>query len=155
MLIWTTRISKKTAVFAVILLGLVIAAAIFLAGRGESLDDSTAPQLTTNEERVAYLQSLGWEVLPEPVETLQFLLPETLEEPYLSYNELQDSQGFGFDACCGKQVARYTYTVSNYPGRSDGVQANLYICEGSPVGGDIFCAGSDGFQATLVYPADS
>ena len=80
MLIWTTRISKKTAVFAVILLGLVIAVLVFLAGHGESSNDSAMPQLTTNEERVAYLQSLGWEVLPEPIETLQFLLPETLEE---------------------------------------------------------------------------
>ena len=155
MLIWTTRISKKTAIFAVILLGLVIAAAILLAGRGESTADSGVPQLTTNDERVAYLQSLGWEVLGEPVETLQFVLPETLDEPYLSYSELQDSQGFDFAACCGKQVARYTYTVCNYPGRSEGIQANLYICEGIPVGGDIFCAGSDGFQSTLVYPTDS
>lgn len=155
MLIWTTRISKKTAALAVVILGLIIAVVVLFAGRGEDAPDSAAPQLTTNEERVAYLQSLGWEVLPEPVETLQFLLPDTLEEPYLSYNELQDSQGFDLSLCCGKQVARYTYTVSNYPGRSEGVQANLYICEGAPVAGDIFCAGNDGFQATLVYPTDT
>ena len=55
-------------------------------------------------------------------------------------------------ACCGKQVSRYTYTVTNYPGRSQGVQANLYVCEGQPVAGDILCAGADGFQDTLVYP---
>ena len=82
----------------------------------------------------------------------QFLLPEKLEEPYLTYNELQDSQGFDLSACCGKQVARYTYTVTNYPGRPEGVQANLYVCEGQPVAGDILCAGADGFQDTLVYP---
>jgi len=75
-----------------------------------------------------------------------------LEEPYLTYNELQDSQGFDLSACCGKQVARYTYTVTNYPGRPEGVQANLYVCEGQPVAGDILCAGADGFQDTLVYP---
>ena len=80
------------------------------------------------------------------------LLPEKLEEPYLTYNELQDSQGFDLSACCGKQVARYTYTVTNYPGRPEGVQANLYVCEGQPVAGDILCAGADGFQDTLVYP---
>ena len=105
-----------------------------------------------NADRIAYLESMGWQVEEEPVETLQFLLPEKLEEPYLTYNELQDSQGFDLSACCGKQVARYTYTVTNYPGRPEGVQANLYVCEGQPVAGDILCAGADGFQDTLVYP---
>ena len=49
-------------------------------------------------------------------------------------------------------MARYTYAVTNYPGRAEGVQANLYVCEGQPVAGDILCAGADGFQDTLVYP---
>ena len=86
------------------------------------------------------------------METLQFLLPAELEEPYLTYNELQSAQGFDLSACCGKQVSRYTYTVTNYPGRAEGVQANLYVCQGRPVAGDILCAGADGFQDTLVYP---
>ena len=154
MLIWTARISKRAkAALAVILAGVLLAVVLLLMGRS---DDGQAAQwqLTTNEDRVAYLESLGWQVEPEPVETLQFLLPEKLEEPYLTYNELQDSQGFDLSACCGMQVARYTYTVTNYPGRAEGVQANLYVCEGQPVAGDILCAGADGFQEILVYPAE-
>ena len=154
MLIWTARISKRAkAALAVILAGVLLAVVLLLMGRS---DDGQAAQwqLTTNEDRVAYLESLGWQVEPEPVETLQFLLPEKLEEPYLTYNELQDSQGFDLSACCGMQVARYTYTVTNYPGRAEGVQANLYVCEGQPVAGDILCAGADGFQEPLVYPAE-
>ena len=155
MLIWTARISKKTkAVVAVILAGILAAAVILLAGRSHGGQDAAAWQLDSNADRVAYLESMGWQVEAEPVETLQFLLPEKLEEPYLTYNELQDSQGFDLSACCGMQVARYTYTVTNYPGRAEGVQANLYVCEGQPVAGDILCAGADGFQETLVYPAE-
>jgi hypothetical protein len=86
------------------------------------------------------------------VETLQFLLPEELTEPYVTYNELQAEQGFDLSACCGKQVSRYTYTVTNYPGRAEGVQVNLYVCEEMPVAGDILCAGADGFQDTLAFP---
>ena len=155
MLIWTARISKRAkAALAVILAGVLLAVVLLLMGRS---DDGQAAQwqLTTNEDRVAYLESLGWQVEPEPVETLQFLLPEKLEEPYLTYNELQDTQGFDLSVCCGKQVARYTYTVTNYPGRAEGVQANLYVCEGQPVAGDILCAGADGFQDTLVYPGEA
>ena len=68
------------------------------------------------------------------------------------YNDLQKSQGFDLETCCGKQVTRYTYTVTNYPQRPDGVQLNLYICEDLPVAGDVVCTGTDGFQDTLVFP---
>lgn len=152
MMIWTARFSRKKAVFAVIFMGVVMAALILLMGRMPE-EENAAPQLTTNAERVTYLQSLGWEVSDEPVETLQFLLPNQLSGSYLAYNDLQKSQGFDLTSCCGKQISRYTYAVTNYPGRAEGIQANLYICEDRPVAGDIFCPGADGFQDTLTYPA--
>lgn len=145
-------VPEKVAL-AVIAAGAIVIALLLLLGRGPG-EETTVPQLLTNEDRVAYLQSMGWEVSAEPVETLQFLLPQELAEPYLTYNELQTAQGFDLRRCCGKQVARYTYTVSNYPGRPDGVQANLYICEGQPAAGDICCPGANGFQEPLVFPAE-
>lgn len=152
MLIWTARVSKKkTAAMTAAILVVVLAVVVVLGKHADSAD-SNLPQLANNEARVSYLQSMGWEVEPEPVETLQFLLPEKLEEPYLTYNELQDSQGFDLSTACGKQVSRFTYTVTNYPNRPEGVQLNLYVCEEQPVAGDVLCAGADGFQDTLVYP---
>ena len=155
MLIWTTRFSRKKAVLTVIAMGIVMAVLILLTGRTESGNSSARPELADNSQRVEYLRSLGWEVDTEPVETLQFLLPEKLEEPYLSYNELQLSQGFDLTACLGKQVERYTYTVTNYPERPEGVQANLYICEDYPVAGDICCPGAGGFQTGLAFPEEN
>ena len=151
MMIWTARLSRKKAVLSVLLMGTVMLVLMILTHRAPG-ETTVLPQLTTNEERVAYLESLGWQVESEPLETLQFLLPETLEEPYLSYNTLQIVQGFDLTPCCGKQLSRYTYTVTNYPGRAAGVQANLYICELTPVAGDIFCPGANGFQTTLIFP---
>ena len=83
----------------------------------------------TNEQRVACLNSLGWQVEPEPVETLSLTLPKELEEPYLSYNVLQRAQGFDLEPCCGKTVERCTYTVKNHPSGKV-CQADLYICGG-------------------------
>ncbi len=153
MLIWTARFSRKKAALAVIVLGLVLALVIVLAGRLPSDSPAEAVVLSDSAQRVAYLESLGWQVDPEPLETLQFLMPETLEEPYLSYNQLQLEQGFDLTECCGRQLSRYTYRVTNYPGRASGVQANLYVCEDVLAGGDIFCPGADGFQAPLAFPA--
>lgn len=155
MWIWTAKFSRKRAAGAVIFMGVVMAALILLMGRAEEEEAPLPlPVLSSNVQRVAYLRSLGWEVEEEPIETLQFLLPETLEEPYLSYNELQLPQGFDLSACCGKQIARYTYAVTNHPSRAQGVQANLYLCEDTPAAGDIFCPGAQGFQTPLIAPAE-
>ncbi len=150
MLIWTARFSRKKAVWIILGVGAVMAALIMMAGRSSGQDPQALPQLLTNEDRVAYLETLGWEVETEPVETLRFLMPEELVEPYLTYNQLQLSQGFDLAACCGKQVARYTYTITNYPDRPTGVQANLYVCEDLPAAGDVCCPGNNGFQEALV-----
>lgn len=150
MLIWTAKFSRKKAAAAVVLMGVVMAALIVLTGRAPEEPEVPRPTLASNEERVAYLQSLGWEVEPEPIETLQFLLPAELEEPYRSYNELQLSQGFDLSDCCGKQVSRCTYTVTNYPDQPEGVQANLYICEDVPVAGDVCASGAGGFRLPLI-----
>lgn len=149
MLIVTTRFSKKKAVLTVIAVGAVMALLVILASVFPG-SDGDRPRLSDNTQRVSYLQSLGWEVEPDPLETLQFLLPETLGEPYLTYNRLQKEQGFDLTDSSGKQVTRYTYAVTNYPDRPQGVQLNLYVCEEQPVAGDVCCPGADGFQQALL-----
>ena len=155
MLICTTRLTRKKAALAVIIAGAAVIGLIFLLGRSPTPEDSVSPLLTTGEARLDYIHSLGWTVEEEPLETLQFLLPPKLSGDYLSYNELQKQQGFDLERCCGKQVTRYTYAVTNYPGRADGVQLNLYLCEDLVVAGDVFCAGNDGFQIPLAFPPKS
>ena len=152
-MIQAIRLTRKKAALAVILAGAVLAALILLLGQhGGNVGASEQPCLSSNGERVAYLRELGWEIDSEPLTTLQFLLPPKLSGDYITYNDLQKSQGFDLETCCGKQVTRYTYTVTNYPQRPDGVQLNLYICEDLPVAGDVVCTGTDGFQDTLVFP---
>lgn len=151
MIIFTARLSKKR----IILLLAAAAAAVlilFLVWGLVNAGNREVPKLTDNAARMEYLQSWGWEVESEPVETLQFLVPEPLEEPYLTYNALQKEQGFDLTDCCGKQIDRYTYTVTNYPGRQTGVQLNLYVCLEQPVAGDVIATGADGFQAGLRFP---
>ena len=152
MMIQAIRLTRKKAALAVIAAGALLMVLILLLGRPQGASESQQPRLTGNAERVAYLQDLGWEVVEEPVTTLQFLLPPKLSGDYVAYNQLQKQQGFDLETCCGEQVTRYTYTVTNYPGRPEGVQLNLYICQEQPVAGDVVCTGADGFQDTLVFP---
>ena len=130
MLIWTARVSKKTkAVVAVILAGILAAAVLLLVGRSGGGQDAAAWQLTGNADRIAYLESMGWQVEEEPVETLQFLLPENWRSPTLTYNELQDSQGFDLSACCAAGPGTPTPSPTIPDGRR--VSGQPHVCEGS------------------------
>lgn len=105
----------------------------------------------TNEQCTAYLAELGWEVDPEPVETLMLTLPDPLQEPYLSYNVLQQSQGFDLSRYCGKTLERRSYTVKNHPSGSP-CRAELYLLGAEVVAGSILCTGEDGYTAPLAFP---
>ncbi len=153
MFIITKRFKKRRAAAALLALCVLLALVLALRGCGRARTQNAAIPAATNEERVAYLTSLGWEVKSEPIETLSVTLGETLEEPYLSYNELQKAQGFDLGRCCGKTLARYTYAVTNYPDETQPCQADLYVCEGVVAAGDIVCTGENGFMAELCFPA--
>ena len=106
----------------------------------------------TEDQRLAYLTSLGWEVEETPVETLDLLLPEKLEGEWQAYAKLQKSQDLPFGDFAGQTVRRYTYTVTNYPGIEKGVQANLFVCGDQLIGGDIISLAENGFQTDLAFP---
>ncbi len=155
MFIVTAKMPRRRHMLSLALAALaLLAAALLLIGRGTGEgDDAAEPCIETNEARVAYLEGLGWEVAPEPVEALRLTLPETLEEPYRSYNALQAQQGFDLTPYLGETLERYTYTVKNYPAHPRGCQADIYVYDGAVVAGDIVCTGAEGFIATLDYPA--
>ena len=154
MFIVTAKVPKRrNLAFAAIAVLVIAAAAVALTGHSpKSAENEPSFQAETNEQRVAYLESLGWEVNAEPVESLRLTLPEELVEPYLSYNQLQLRQGFDLTPCLGKTLERCTYRVANYPDRPAGCQADLYVCEGVIVAGDIVCTGANGFIDTLEFP---
>ena len=153
MLIITKRLRKRRIAAALGALALLLILLLLLRGCGEKRVQASEIPAATNAERIAYLTSLGWEVGEQPIETLSVTLGETLEEPYLSYNELQLPQGFDLARCCGKTLSRYTYVVTNYPDASLPCQADLYVCEGLVAAGDIVCTGENGFMAGLTFPA--
>ncbi|MDY3281358.1 DUF4830 domain-containing protein [Dysosmobacter sp.] len=154
MFVLTAKLSRKRLFLAGVLVLFLAAAAALIFHLFSGLRDSgdALPRLSDNQQRLEYLASYGWEVEAEPLETFQLLLADPLPEEYLAYNQLQLTQGFDLNSCCGKQLTRYTYRITNYPGRPTGVQVNLYVCEGLPAAGDVIASGAGGFQAGLAFP---
>jgi len=154
MFIVSAKIKPKKAIIGILVFGGILIAVILLVAHMKNQSRPAEMPLTaaTEEDQISYLAALGWQVEPTPMETLTFTLPSPLSEAYLEYNELQLEQGFDLSAYAGKDVIRYSYAVLNYPGRSEDVQADLYLCADTIIGGDILCCGDNGFVASLTYP---
>ena len=148
MFIITAKLNKKKVLLAAVLvvaflIGLIAAMGHLLGGDGDGALKSE--KLATNEEKVAYLEALGWQVDPNASEISQVQIPETFDEIYIAYNELQKSQGFDLEPYQGEQLQLYRYPVLNHPSGEEGVTANLLFDQDRVVGGDISSAQLDGF----------
>ena len=154
MFVLTTRLRKKRAILVGALAILLIAGGLLWRGLSREAEAPEETVLRDNEDRIAYLRELGWEVDEEPVESMELELPEELTGSYAAYNELQLAQGFDLRDYLGQGVSRWTYQVRNYPDRPEDVQLNLYLCEDRPIAGDIIAGGEGGFQGTLRYPGE-
>lgn len=133
-------------------LGALIALGLLLLLSGcQEAEEPQVVRAGNNQERVAYLERLGWQVTEEPLETLSLLLPEDLSGQ-ADYARLQEELGLPFAQCGGKTVTRYTYTVLNYPELPQGVQLNLLLWGDQVIGGDVMSLGENGFQRSLVFP---
>ena len=156
MLIMTAKMPRRKLTLGVAAAALLCCCAIALnfgqaASREASASALPSPKgVKSNQDRVDYLSAYGWQVSEEPLVTQELLIPEEMDDSYTEYLALQTGQGFDLTRCCGKQVARYTYAVTNHPGQSEGVQANLYVCEEHPAAGDVCASGAKGFQGPLV-----
>ncbi len=109
----------------------------------------------TEEQRQTFLRDLGWEVEPEPIEVVDVIIPNEFEEVYTTYNNIQKQQGMSLDKYRGKRCKRYTYVVNNHPSGAKEVRANLLVCSGKIIGGDICSLGLNGFMHSLIFPKEA
>ena len=137
---------------------LLIAAAVGLARclRGAGVETEkpakTGTQGATNEARIAFLESYGWQVEPEPVKTQQVTVPAAPSEVFLRYNELQISQGYDLLQYSGKELTRYVYRITNYPDESGVYYATLLVKDGQVVGADVASSAKTGVMHGLKMP---
>lgn len=139
MFIWTAKIERKK-IAAVLAAGLCVCAAglALLWPKGQAASAAIGPKgVKTEEDRIAYLQSWGWQV-PEQASLVEELeLPEEFGPEYERYLSLQSDQGFDLTRYAGKRVRRYTYEVCNYPTGETGVIAHLLLYKNRVIGGEV------------------
>ena len=159
MFIWTAKLHRGRllagAVALVVLCGAAALVGGALSARGVDAVSTTpaSPKgIKTNEDRVAYLQSYGWEVSAEPLATEELFIPKEMDASYDDYLALQSGQGFDLSKYAGKRVKRYTYEITNYPTGETGILANLLIYKNTVIGGEVLSPQLDGFLHGLAMP---
>ncbi len=155
MKILTLKLKPKT-IFGLILAltGVVVIVLTFVSNHvQETKSVSAAISASTDAERLEYLSAFGWKTA-EKYETKELTIPQRWNEVYLDYNEVQKNQGFDLTDYKGRKVTLYTYTVTNYKNIKEGIVADMLVCDGILIGGDIcntsaengFLTGFDGKQ---------
>ena len=159
MVIMTAKLSKPKLLAIGLLIVLLVIVLIFCVKNADKAPESVpeetacASDIRTNEDRIAFLESYGWQVTAEPVKTQEVRIPDEPSDVFLRYNELQRSQGFDLTQLAGKTVKRYVYAVENYPGEDSGCYyASLLIYKNEVVGGDISSDAAGGVMHGFAMP---
>ena len=146
----TFKLKPKTA-FGIILLltGVVVIAVSFIGNHPATpASKQTAVSCKTAEERVNYINSLGFET-DSSEESKEIIIPTRFNDVYKKYNEIQKKQGLDLAEYKGKTAVMYTYHITNY-GDNDNVIANLIVFDGQLIGADLCDTSADnGFLVAL------
>lgn len=156
MMIVTAKLSKSKLLAAGLLILAAIVCIVLLSrdsGSAAAAADAHDTAAKTNEQRVAFLASYGWQVEPDPVQTQEVRIPKEFPDILTRYNEVQTAQGFDLTRYAGKTAKRYVYRVTNYPDAPGEVLATLIVCKNKIIGGDLCSSAQDGFLHGFQLPA--
>ena len=137
MMVMTAKVDKKKITLILVAVAALILSLVMLLGGEETPTTPTAASLGSNDGRVQFLESFGWQVTTSPRESNQVTIPEESSEVFDRYNALQKCQGYDLSQYAGKNVMRYVYEVTNYPGATEPVYATVLVYKNEVIGGDI------------------
>lgn len=137
MMVMTAKVDKKKITLILVAIAALILSLVMLLGGEETPTTPTAASLGSNDGRVQFLESFGWKVTTSPRESNQVTIPEESSEVFDRYNALQKCQGYDLSQYAGKNVMRYVYEVTNYPGATEPVYATVLVYKNEVIGGDI------------------
>ena len=159
MLFVTAKLDKRKIIGGALALLVLAALAVLLLGGGGDKNAAVGPAAgagtaaRTNEQRVAYLGSLGWEVEKEPIDTQTVTIPRDFSQVYTDYNTLQKAQGFDLKKYAGLEATRYTYEVKNHPTAKGKVVADMIVYRGKVIAADVQSLSADGgFMEGVAFP---
>ncbi len=144
----TRGFTRRKALTLILVCGILLLL-VYTARSVFTREEEKTADLNTTEGRVAYCQSLGWEVDPDSESFRTVLVPQKLEGIMAQYNKIQLRQGYDLGAHLGESCKQYCYEITNYPGGKGRVIISLYIQDGKVIAGDVHSTAVNGFMHGL------
>ena len=159
MIVYATKLTVKKAAVGLLALAAVIWGVSALSARGAgaasvAAEASLSQKLATNEARVEFLESYGWEVAETPKSETDVRIPDEFDAAYEEYNALQKTQGLDLEKYKGRKATLYVYEVRNDPSGEEGVTASLVLYRNRLIAADICSAQTDGFIRAVTERPD-
>lgn len=142
------------AVLLVVTLVLVFTKAVGPAAASGGSGTKFSVDAGTPEKRVAFFNQFGWQVKPEPVSEKQVVIPQTFDDVYTNYNNVQLEQGMNLKNYAGKTCTQWVYEITNYP-EGTSVRGTILVLDGKVIGGDLSTPELDGFMTGFIGRIDS
>ena len=142
----------KIVLFLILAAAALLAVLFFSKAKSESESDEMFT-MSTNAQRIEFLNQQGWIVKPDPISKEEVIVPSEFDGIYADYVALQLAQGFDLKKYRGKEVSIIKYEVLNYPDYPENVVATMMICDDRLIGGDISMQGEGGFTEPLISAA--
>ncbi len=146
------KIKKSLAIgIAVLFISFLLVWVLCFFGKSQDVHSGTEPSVNAAsiEEQLKFVSHFGWEVDEEPIDVREVIIPETFDEVYTAYNQIQIKQGYNLEKYAGQRVKRWSYVIRNYPETSpqdDFIRINLLVCDNVIIGGDVCSVKLDGFM---------
>lgn len=151
MFIFTRKLTKKSLSLIILVLGAVLCVIIAAVSVLSTENNPRFGKAETEEDRIAFIRSFGWEVADREGEVTEVTIPREFDDVYKQYNLIQKAQGLDLQDYRGCKVIRYTYQITNYPTGEDGVLINLLVYGDRVIGGDVMSPRLDGFMHGFEY----
>lgn len=155
MVVLTAKVDFKKLMLILALVAAALLGLILFLGNSQQTFRTDHQDLGSNDGRVHFLKSFGWEVQNTPKESGQVLIPKESNEVFDRYNALQKCQNYDLSKFAGKKVMRYVYEVTNYPGATQPVYATVLVYKNQVVGGDITNTAPGGKIQGFAFPSDA
>ena len=153
MMVMTAKVNlKKITIILGALALMVIALAVLLSRPAQA---TGAKPISSNDDRVKFLESFGWQVSPTPLEAGRVKIPAEQSDVFDRYAALQKIQGYDLAPYAGKTVMRYVYQITNFPEATAPVYATVLVHKNQIIGGDITDTGADGKIQGFAMPGSN
>lgn len=135
------RITKKLPQVLLVLLAFVFFSVYCFMVTAQERDRRSFDE----NARLDYINSFGW-MVDGNGSMEEIVVPQTFNDVYTQYNELQKQQGFDLSKYCGETVKQYTYRVLNHKSGGEHVFLHLLVQNDQVIGGDVSSTELDGFM---------